>query len=197
MFVNCPFDSDYAPILQGILFCLVHLGFAPRIALERSDSGEFRLDKIRELIESCKYSIHDLSRCQSAGAQELYRLNMPFELGLDYGCRRYFGHGREDKKILVLEEQPHRYQAAISDLAGCDILAHGGNYQTAMAQVRRWLVSEAKADAAGPSRIVNAYFDFQQWNYQRLRSDGWSDADILDLPVPELLQAMQLWRGCQ
>ena len=43
---------------------------------------------------------------------------MPFELGLDFGCRR-FGAGRLARKvILVLEQERFRYQAAISDLAG-------------------------------------------------------------------------------
>ena len=64
---------------------------------------------------------------------------MPFELGLDFGCRRY-GAGRlADKVILVLEEQRYRYQATISDLAGSDIEAHHGEYQIAVRKVRNWL----------------------------------------------------------
>jgi hypothetical protein len=70
VFVNCPFDSDYDPILQAILFCLVYFGFVPRIATERTDSAESRLEKIIGLIESSRYSIHDLSRCQSSRAGE-------------------------------------------------------------------------------------------------------------------------------
>ena len=65
VFINCPFDARYAPILQGILFCLIRFGLNPRIATERSDSGESRIDKILELVESSRYSIHDLSRCQA------------------------------------------------------------------------------------------------------------------------------------
>jgi hypothetical protein len=101
--INCPFDKDYEPILQAMLFCIIYLGFHPRLATERSDSAESRLDKILELIESSKYSIHDLSRCQATKDGQISRLNMPFELGIDYGCRRYFGNGREQKKILILE----------------------------------------------------------------------------------------------
>ena len=72
------------------------------------------MEKILELVASSKYSIHDLSRCQAREACEYYRLNMPFELGLDFGCRR-FGAGRLARKvILVLEEERFRYQAAIS-----------------------------------------------------------------------------------
>lgn len=91
VFVNCPFDDEYAPILQAILFCLVRFGLNPRIATERSDSGETRIEKILELVESSRFSIHDLSRCQAQATEEFYRLNMPFELGIDFGCRRFGG----------------------------------------------------------------------------------------------------------
>lgn len=131
-FVNCPFDEDYDPILRAVLFCLVRLGLRPRIATERSDVGEPRISKIVELIESSKYSIHDLSRCQAQEEGEYYRLNMPFELGLDFGCRRYGSGHLASKVILVLEEEPYRYQAAISDLAGSDIEAHNGDYEVAV-----------------------------------------------------------------
>lgn len=59
-FVNCPFDREYEHILQAILFCLVRFGLRPRIATERSDAGEPRFEKILELIELSRYSVHDL-----------------------------------------------------------------------------------------------------------------------------------------
>lgn len=70
VFINCPFDDDYAPILQAVLFVTVLLRFKPRLATERNDSGETRLERIRELIEDSKYSIHDLSRCQAQRKDE-------------------------------------------------------------------------------------------------------------------------------
>lgn len=85
VFINCPFDREYYSLLRPLLFTIVFLGFNPRLATERSDSGENRLEKIRELIRDSKYSIHDLSRLRSKKAKEFYRLNMPFELGMDYG----------------------------------------------------------------------------------------------------------------
>jgi len=193
IFINCPLDKDFEPLLQAILFCIVYLNFLPRISTERTDSAENRLEKIRNLIENSKYSIHDLSRCQAVEAGEHFRLNMPFELGLDYGCRQYFGNGRENKKILVLEEQKYRYQAAISDLSGCDIEAHGGDFQVAVRKVRNWLVSEAKAEKVGAAKIIGAYADFQEWYYERQLSAGFSDEDIQDYPTSELLGAMIQW----
>jgi len=81
VFINCPFDREYYSLLRPLLFTITYLGFNPRIALESSDSGEMRIEKICALIKSSKYSIHDLSRLKAAKKGEFYRLNMPFELG--------------------------------------------------------------------------------------------------------------------
>lgn len=193
VFINCPFDKDYEPILQAILFCVVYLGFEPRIATESNDSGSVRLNKICEIIENSKYSIHDLSRCQAKKKGEHFRLNMPFELGVDYGCRRYFGQEREGKRLLILEEKMYRYQAAISDLSGCDIQAHAGDFQNAVRKVRNWLVSEAQINAVGAARILGAYADFQEWYYESQLVAGFSEEDIQDYPTSELLVAMNSW----
>jgi hypothetical protein len=34
VFINCPFDGDYLPLLRPMLFCVLSLGLEPRIALE-------------------------------------------------------------------------------------------------------------------------------------------------------------------
>lgn len=62
VFINCPFDEGYTPLLKALLFTIKKGGLSPRLALERWDSGEVRLNKIRELIELSQYSIHDLNR---------------------------------------------------------------------------------------------------------------------------------------
>ncbi len=89
VFINCPFDDSYVELLRPILFCVLDLGLEPRIALERFDSAETRIEKILELILASRYAIHDLSRLKSTKKNEFYRLNMPFELGIDYGCLRF------------------------------------------------------------------------------------------------------------
>jgi hypothetical protein len=136
VFVNCPFDEDYLPLLRPLLFTIIYLGFKPRIALEELDSGVPRIQKIIRLITSSKYAIHDLSRLKALEAGEYYRLNMPFELGIDVGCR-LFGKGeRRQKRCLVLEAERYRYQAAISDLSNSDIAVHGGVPKTIVTEVR-------------------------------------------------------------
>lgn len=118
---------------------------------------------------------------------------MPFELGIDYGCRQYFGGKRSKKKSLVLEEKKYRYLAAISDLSGFDIQSHEGNHQKAVRKVRNWLVNESSAEAVGAARILNAYTDFQEWHYKRQLDAGFSEEDIQDYPTNELLEAMRQW----
>lgn len=193
VFVNCPFDADYKPILQAILFCLVRFGLTPRIATERSNAGESRIEKINELILASKYSIHDLSRCQASEAEEFYRLNMPFELGLDFGCRNFGDVQFQTKTILVLEEQQYRYQATLSDLAGSDIEAHDGKYVLAVRKVRNWLTGHGGFETVGADRILEEYEDFQGWYYECQLEAGFSKEDILDYPTAELLTAMLKW----
>ena len=194
VFVNCPFDKEYDPILQAVLFCLVRFGLNPRIATERSDSGESRIDKIYELISSSRFSIHDLSRCQTRNEDKFYRLNMPFELGVDFGSRR-FGSGRLRSKVsLVLEEQQYSYQAAISDLAGADIEAHDGRYEIAVRKVRNWLASSMPdLETLGADRVLAHYEDFQEWYVARKRDLGFSEDDIRDYSTAELLSGMSEW----
>lgn len=193
VFINCPFDDDYAPILQAILFCTILLGFLPRLATERSDSGETRLEKIRELIENSRYSIHDLSRCQARRKGKIFRLNMPFELGIDFGCRQYFGSGRDTKRFLILEERPYRFQAALSDISGCDIESHSGDFAKAMIKVRHWLRHQTGVAAPGPQRLIGDYVTFQEWDYERKLTQGYSEEDIQSYPTFERLEAMREW----
>ena len=192
-FVNCPFDREYDHILQAILFCLIRFGLNPRIATERSDSAEPRVQKILQLIKSCRYSIHDLSRCQARHAGEHYRLNMPFELGVDFGCRHYGSKPLKDKVLLILEEKPYRYQATISDLAGCDIKAHRGDYAIAVRKLRNWLIDQGGFERVGAAQILAEYEDFQEWHYDRELAAGSSEEDIQDYSTADLMRAMFEW----
>lgn len=193
VFINCPFDEEYAPILQAIIFVIISLGYNPRLASERNDSGESRLEKIREIVEGSKFSIHDLSRCQARKKGEYFRLNMPFELGMDWGCRNYYGEGRDRKRFLILEEKPYRFQAAISDLSGCDIEVHGGEYARAMKCVRDWLRQQTGCEAPGPAGLVSAYATFSEWEYEQKLAQGYSEQDIREYPTFERIETMRAW----
>lgn len=193
VFVNCPFDERFAPLLQAMAFCLIDLGFYPRLAPENADNAANRLERIIGLIRSSKYGIHDLSRCKAAAAGEYMRLNMPFELGMDHGCAR-FGSGQSTKKtILILEETRYDYQKSLSDISGWDIEVHGGDHIRAVRIVRNWLVRQAGADLIGPAKIQGDYLTFQEWYWERESSRGSSDEDILDYPTVQVVEAMHDW----
>lgn len=193
VFVNVPYDNQFKSLLRPLLFCLVYGGMTPRLALERRDSGELRLNKIVELIRNSKYAIHDLSRMQAREAGELFRLNMPFELGLDIGCRLFSDDERSSKRCLILDSEHFRYQAAISDLAGTDFGAHADKPEEVVAVVRDWLCCDAGCELPGPSRIWGAFLDFMAWHFARLSADGYSKRDIDRLPTMELLSHMSEW----
>ncbi len=193
VFVNCPYDNQFKPLLRPLLFCLVFAGLNPRLALERRDSGELRLNKIVELIRDSKYAIHDLSRMEAQNVGELFRLNMPFELGLDIGCRLFSDNECREKRCLILDRERYRYQASISDLAGTDLGAHADEPEEIVAVVRDWLCSDAGCDLPGPSLIWGAFLDFMAWDFDRLSVLGYSKRDIERVPTTELLAHMNEW----
>ena len=193
VFINCPFDDAYMPLLRPMVFCVYRLGFRPRIALERHDSAEARIEKILELIQDSKYGIHDLSRIKAKKAGEMFRLNMPLELGIDIGAKRY-GEGQlRSKKCLILETKRYRYQAAISDLSNSDIAVHGNDPLEAFTAVRNWLDTEAGLNVDGPTRLWDQFTDFVADNDDTLIKRGFSRKDIDRLPFLTLMQNMDDW----
>lgn len=181
--------------MQAMLFCVVYLGFRPRIARERSNAAEIRIEKIVELIEASRYSIHDLSRVRAARVGEFYRLNMPFELGIDHGCRRFGGAPWTEKQHLILADKRYAYQKALSDIAGNDIETHSNRFDTAIKKVRNWLVNEAGAPNVGAQLIIDKYADFWEWYFEKHRAAGAADKDIKDYPTKEVLAGMTEWKA--
>src|SRR5437868_3996014 len=45
VFINCPFDKEYTPILRAILFTTIYLGFEPQIS-QTISSSEIRINQI-------------------------------------------------------------------------------------------------------------------------------------------------------
>lgn len=193
VFVNCPIDLGFYVVLRPLLFTIIYVGLNPRIATERLDSGEARIAKIIELIRESKYAIHDLSKIRAATAGEYFRLNMPFELGIDIGCRLFKGGKWKDKSCLILVAERHKYQAAISDLSNSDVAVHNNNAEDVVIEVRNWLSTTCGIDADGPSRIWGAFNEFMGDDFDRLSNRGFSPRDIERIPVPELMENMRIW----
>lgn len=161
VFINCPFDGEYTPLFEAIVFAVSDAGFRPKCARERLDSSEVRLQKIIELIQDCRYSIHDLSRTALDETTSLPRFNMPLELGIDLGCKAY--HRRcANKSLLIFDTEQYRFQKFVSDLGGQDIHQHGNNPKTAVSRVRNWLRTESgRYHVPGGEEIYRRYEEFR------------------------------------
>lgn len=192
IFINCPFDEDYRQLLLGVVFTVLYFGYNPRLSLERADSAESRIDKVTGLIKDSKFGIHDLSRLLSTSAGEIYRMNMPFELGIDYGCKKFKGGRWSTKKILILEKERYRFQQALSDLSGCDIKNHDDEVDKVVIAVRDWLVTEELGRGDSGNKVWDAYNDFQAYLYDEVvENDGHNSTD--DVQISEVIHHMRTW----
>ena len=142
------------------------MGFRARCALEASNAGTIRIDKIQSIIAECKYSIHDLSRTQLDRIHRLPRFNMPLELGIDLGCKRFGKPHEQEKVILVMDIELHRYQKFISDISGQDVYAHGGTQKRIINEVREWLRPEldpTKVIIPSGAEILTRFRQFKRY----------------------------------
>ena len=161
VFVNCPFDARFKPLLDAIVFAAAACGMHVRSALEVADSGELRLQKIMRLLEGSRYSIHDISRVEPDPETRLPRFNMPIELGAALGMK-HLGRARlRDHRMLVLDTDKYRYQKFASDLAGVDISAHGDAPAKAIGAVRDFFATHFPSPLPSPSLIEDGYTVFE------------------------------------
>jgi len=193
VFINCPFDSKYVVLLRPLLFTLVYLGYVPRIASESLDSGKPRIEKIVQLITESKFSIHDLSRLQSSERDEFYRLNMPFELGIDFGCRSFAEGDAKFKRFLILEKERYRYQRALSDLSGSDISNHNDEPEDIVHAVRNWFRGMSSRKPPSGTVIWEDFNEFMADFYQAREEQGYKDKDLQLMPTREYVDFVEEW----
>lgn len=193
VFINCPFDEEYAPLLEAMLFCLVYFGFRPRLANERLEAGENRLDKIIGMIRTSRFSIHDLSRCVANSVGESFRMNMPFEFGIDFGFRHAGDERLGSKQFLVFERNRYDLKRSLSDIAGMDVECHRDNFEEVIKNVRDFFRVQAGIKAPGAAKLEADYTTFQGWMTEFKIHEGHSEREALTLPTRERLDAMCRW----
>ena len=160
VFINCPFDEDYAPLFRALIFTIFACGFRARSARELDDAGQTRIDKLYSLIKECRYGIHDISRTELDPVNHLPRFNMPLELGMFLGAKRYGAKDQKLKRLLVLDIEQFRYQMFISDLAGIDIHQHAGDPLNALRETRNWLANVSRRQLPSANRVSGIYANF-------------------------------------
>lgn len=195
VFINCPFDSKYSKLLRPILFTIIYLGYIPHIASERSDSGEVRFNKICKLISESRFSIHDISRLKASKKLEYFRLNMPFELGIDIGCRLFGNDKVKGKRCIIFEKERYSYQKALSDLSGFDIKAHNDKPRKIVEELRHWFV-ENDAIVAESATIIWDNFNLFMTDFElTATTKGYEQKDIKKMGVPEFVYFIKKWLG--
>ena len=161
VFVNVPFDDTYAPLFEALIFAITACGYRARCALEEDDSGDIRIEKLDRLIRQSARSIHDLSRIE-LGHNDLPRFNMPFELGLAIGAKR-FGLRRSSDAIKIMVAEPYKLPACLSDLGGNDPSVHHRDPDRVIKIVRDFLHrTPAGGLLPGPSKLSAAFADFRR-----------------------------------
>ena len=161
VFINCPFGKDYKPIFEAIVFAIHDCGFIPRCALEIE--GVDRLFKIMNLISDCKYGVHDISRTEMDPKTKLPRFNMPLELGIFLGCKRYGSKRHSDKNCIILDSERYRFHKFISDISGQDPKAHQSDPRRAVRCVRNWLrTTSGRTTIPGEDTIWKRYQAFKK-----------------------------------
>jgi hypothetical protein len=109
VFINCPFDAEYQPLMRAACFAILSCGCAPRCALDNSDSGTVRFTEIVKMIAQCDFSIDDISRVELDADSRLPRFDMPLELSADLGLRLQGPARQRRRKTLILDTVAHRY----------------------------------------------------------------------------------------
>lgn len=191
VFINCPFDDEYATLFDAILFSVYKCGFRPRCAKEIDDSGDIRIEKINKIINECRFGIHDISRTELDPKYNLPRFNMPLELGMFIGAKKFGSTKQKSKIIMIFDVEQYRYQKYISDIAGQDIKEHESNPETLIKCVRNSLnSSKINGQIVGAKFIVESYKLFQS-KLPELRKALSLDED--DVTYADQTQLIEQW----
>jgi len=121
-------------------------------------------------------------------------MNMPFELGIEYGGRTFSKGRLAKKKCLILEKAQFDYMKALSDLSGVDIKSHGNEPVGVVRAVRNWFVETVGLqEVASATAIWSRFNDFMLDFYNRRAAEGFSDDDLSFMPVPEFIGFIRQW----
>lgn len=186
VFINCPFDEEYRPLFQCLIFTLLFLKLKPVFSVTTS-SDQIRIHGIMNLIEKSRFGIHDISRNQASSIGEYARFNLPFELGLAIGCKRFGGRKHQHKRLLILDRDTHSYDQYIGDISGQDIEAHYNETETLIQRVRDWL------DRIYPNRqIANSTIIWNSYN-QFTESEMYKQDKIANQQMSEFRKSAKKW----
>ena len=137
VFLNHPFDDDFAKHEQALTFGVVAAGLLPISARDLSTPDRARLEILVDAIGNCQYSAHDLSRCRGEGSANLSRMNMPVEMGM--ALFYALSTQRANHRCIFFVAEQHDYQRFASDLAGLDPFVYQEDRESILTATYDWL----------------------------------------------------------
>jgi hypothetical protein len=154
VFLNIPYDDRFRRLYLAYITGLVHLDLKPRATIG-IPGGQNRLDKILDLIRSCRYSIHDLSRVQLDRTPPVTpRFNMPFELGLTVASAKLDSSPHD---WFVFETVHRRVSKSLSDLSGTDPNIHHGTVEGVMRELCNAFVRHSQQERYSVPAMMKTY----------------------------------------
>ncbi|MEQ1748823.1 MAG: hypothetical protein ABL974_05340 [Prosthecobacter sp.] len=200
VFVNCPYDDKYRPLQRALIFVLMRLGYMPCLAAQISNSGQMRMEKIRQQIRECRHSIHDLSLVIAEKKNAIARMNMPYELGLDLGALWYGGPLLDTKVLLVLENKRGSVKKALSDHAGFDLRHHEGQVDLLLREVRAHFYAHLSSHPSGirpdfptHDELLADWPLFLTWLQKRPDGSLRSESELQHMEVAEYKDKVREW----
>ena len=131
---------------------------------------------------------------ESTKKGEYPRFNMPFEIGLDYGCRSYGKPIHKKRRALILAEKRYGYQRALSDLAGVDIASHNSEEIQLIRKVRNWIRGNlSKRNLKSGKVIWDYYMEFLGHFGMTMEDLDFSKEDLEDMHVNEFIDNIKNW----
>jgi hypothetical protein len=137
VFLNYPFDEEFAGLADAMSFAVVAGGMLPVCAYDLTTPDRPRLDMLVEAIRCCRYSAHDLSRSGGGGPSNFARMNMPNEMGM--ALFYALDTQRREHRCVFFVPTIHDYKEFASDLAGLDPKVHNNNDVRIVDDMYRWL----------------------------------------------------------
>ncbi len=120
-------------------------------------------------------------------------MNMPFELGMDFGCKNY-GNDKVhlDKKFLIIGDKEYEYMKALSDISGIDIQYHRNKQENLISSIRDWFVTNEKVNnVPSPKQIWCKFMDFHDFYSRSLLGKGYQKNEIFGIPIIEQIAYME------
>lgn len=165
-FLNIPYDQQFENLYLAYIVGLTALGFVPRATLGVPRDAR-RLERIFTLIQSCRYSVHDLSRIQlDRKPPRAPRFNMPFELGLAVAWTT-LNPGQHS--WVGCDAIQHRPLKSISDLNGTDFHIHGGRVEGVLSALCNAFITRSQRPTV--PRMMHIYRRLRKVS-AALQSDG-------------------------